>query len=290
MITSGKFAGNYIVVNTDKIAFVSKDPVSVSGSKLVSSMYQDEIRTVIKVNLSATGDETKVLEWLQKLKAASNEYSKVYTVKIIWQDGEESIANVTDTQYSKLLETQKLRNPRYAQQKPTTRDIQSSKVTATQMPANSRNAYQQSATYNMGEQADRRTETGPLKKLLSVPGAGCICFGICFAMLGLILSLILSGIPTLLSCIAGVLCIVVGLMVFVSNTGKERAMKILFVVVLAGLLLALVFGVSWIVKNSGGNTGSEWATCHKCGGDGRVENSLGIEVECPQCDGVGFIP
>lgn len=69
----------------------------------------------------------------------------------------------------------------------------------------------------------------------------------------------------------------------------QKSDKIVAVIIVAVMLIALVSVVSWIVKNSGGNTGSEWATCHKCDGDGKVENGLGIEVKCPGCDGVGSI-
>lgn len=69
----------------------------------------------------------------------------------------------------------------------------------------------------------------------------------------------------------------------------QKSDKLVAVIIIAVVLIALVSVVSWIVKNSGGNTGSEWATCHKCDGDGKVENGLGIEVKCPGCDGVGSI-
>ena len=68
---------------------------------------------------------------------------------------------------------------------------------------------------------------------------------------------------------------------------NQTSNKILGIVAAAILVIALVCVVSWIVKNSGGD--NEWATCYECGGDGKVENVLGMEVKCPDCDGVGSI-
>lgn len=76
---------------------------------------------------------------------------------------------------------------------------------------------------------------------------------------------------------------------FLQKPSNQKSNKIVTVIIVAVLLIAFVSVVSWIVKNGGGNTGSEWATCHKCDGDRKVENALGIEVKCPGCDGVGSI-
>lgn len=89
------------------------------------------------------------------------------------------------------------------------------------------------------------------------------------------------------------LFIAIGMVGVVGATGKEKSAMTIAIAIIGIVVLCVLFAVGNFFSSifSGVFGGDdEWDTCHKCGGDGRVENSLGIEVECPQCDGVGFIP
>lgn len=71
----------------------------------------------------------------------------------------------------------------------------------------------------------------------------------------------------------------------IHNTGK-RVWAVI-------ILLAIVIGCVFIVRScidASKNGNGEWEICHKCGGDGKVENDLGFNVSCPRCNGVGYLP
>lgn len=106
MIISGKYEGNYIILNDKKNTFVSSDPVKLNGTTFVSTMYKEDIQSITKESEHASGDKNRVAFWLGSIAAAGMSETKIYVIRIVWQNGEESLANVTDYQYQYVLATQ----------------------------------------------------------------------------------------------------------------------------------------------------------------------------------------
>ena len=106
MIIAGKYEGNYFVLNDQKIAFISKDPVKLNVNTFVSTMYKDDIKSITKESEHASGNKEHVAYWLGSIAAAGVSETKIFVIKIVWQDGSESLANITDSQYQYVLATQ----------------------------------------------------------------------------------------------------------------------------------------------------------------------------------------
>ena len=70
---------------------------------------------------------------------------------------------------------------------------------------------------------------------------------------------------------------------------NKTVTKIISIVLVIALLIGCVFIVKSCIDASKSGDG-EWETCHNCGGDGKVVNDLGINVTCPRCNGVGYLP
>jgi hypothetical protein len=106
MIIAGKYEGNYFVLNGQKISFISKDPAKLNADTFVSTMYKDDIKSITKESEHASGNKERVAFWLGSIAAAGVSETKVYVIRIVWQDGQESLANITDSQYQYVLATQ----------------------------------------------------------------------------------------------------------------------------------------------------------------------------------------
>ena len=111
MIISGKYEGNYIVLNEEFVSFVSNDPVKLNKNTLVSTMYKEDVKSITKESEHASGDKERVAFWLGSIVAAGMSESKIFVIRIVWQDGQESLANITDKQYQYVLATQMKSNP-----------------------------------------------------------------------------------------------------------------------------------------------------------------------------------
>ena len=111
MIISGKYEGNYLVLNDQKISFISKDPIKLNADTFVSTMYKDDIKSITKESEHASGNKERIAFWLGSIAAAGVSETKVFVVRIVWQDGQESLANIIDSQYQYILATQIKSNP-----------------------------------------------------------------------------------------------------------------------------------------------------------------------------------
>ena len=217
----------------------------------------------------------------------------LYIVSITWQDGEVSIANVTSTQFSWIFDTKNVQNPQYAHPQ----------STATNSPktANSQAASQKPAGTSVQNHATPKAAKDAEKKFFSMMGKFFLLVGLIGAALISLVSFALhgkiyvfnGGALTTMAWIVCFLFIIIGIVGALGASGKEKTSMAVACAVIGIVILCVLFAVgnffSGIFDGVFGGDG-KWDTCHKCGGDGRVENSLGIEVECPQCDGVGFIP
>ncbi|MBQ7294005.1 MAG: hypothetical protein IJW79_09740 [Clostridia bacterium] len=106
MIIAGKYEGNYIVLNDKQVSFISRDPTKLSGATFVSSMYRGDIESISKVSEHASGNKERIALWLGSITAAGMSETKIFVIKIVWWDGQESLANVTEYQYQYVLATQ----------------------------------------------------------------------------------------------------------------------------------------------------------------------------------------
>lgn len=273
MITSGKYAGNYIALNASKVAFVSRDPVVVNEQTMVSSMYQDDVKSISIMSVGAAGDEAAVAEWLGALKAAGEGDNKVYTVRIIWHDGEISIANITDTQSTRVWATRAIQKSQIMSQKPA-----------------------EASTVNANTQSAEKAKEVE-KKFFAMLAKPFLLIGIGGMLLISLVSLALYGkiyvfggeAYTAALWIVCFLFTAIGMVGALGATGKEKSAMTVAFAIIGIVILCILFVVGNFFSGifSGGD--DKWDTCYKCGGDG-ITSSSGVPVKCPRCNGVGYIP
>jgi hypothetical protein len=293
MIVSGKYAGNYIALSRRRVAVVSKNPILVNEKTMVSTLYQDDVQDISIVKFGASGDGVAVDHWLNILNGVGMGDDKIYTIQITWRDGETSIANVTDAQFTKIFHSKETVNPG--------NNLPESPAASAPVTAN----IQRESPPNAGTGTHHQTSTNPAKEVekrfFLMMGMFFLPIGIIGAVLISVVSLLLYGkiylfdgdLITSMLWIVCFLFIVIGIVGALGAIGNEKASMAVACTVIGIVILCVLFAVGnffgSIFDGIFGGDG-EWDTCLKCGGDGSVVNSLGIEVECPRCNGVGFIP
>ena len=272
MITSGKYAGHYIALNGAKVTAVSTHPFLVNQQTFVSCMYLNDIQSVSMVGYGATGDTIAVQNWLTTLRGAGMRTDKTYTIRILWRDGTESIANVTDDQFSAIFASKSTPNPQYAPPKPIT----------PQKP--------NPPTSNGANDVEKKffAMFGRFFLLLGIGGAALICL-VSWALYGEIY--VFDGYE--ITAVLWILCflfIAIGLVGVFGSIGKQKISKGMAIAIIGIVILfALVAVGNFFSGCSSGSSSNKdghlvTGTCSHCYGSGKT--SYGSE--CRWCNGTGY--
>lgn len=111
MILSGKYEGNYFHFNEQKIAVVCSDPKRLDANTFVRTMYKEDVLSLCVLNEQPAANNENIEILFGALAATATNKHKLLTIKIVWSDGEESIATIVDEWYTHLLATQAKPNP-----------------------------------------------------------------------------------------------------------------------------------------------------------------------------------
>lgn len=289
MITSGKYAGYYIAVNSSKVAVVSKNPTWVNEQTMVSFMYQNDVQDVAVIGYGATGDAVAVQNWLTTLKGAGMSGDDIFSISITWRDGAVSFANVTSTQFSAVFATKMIQNPQYAYQQPIAPNPTpvAKPQYAPQKPTGT-SGYKPTPP-NAAKEAEKKF-FGMLAKTglsIGIGGAALICL-VSLALYGKIY--MFDGYEfTGWLWIICFLFIAIGIVGILGAIGKEKVSKGVAIVIIGIVIISLLATVGNFF--SGCNSGSSnkdghlvTGTCSHCHGSGRTSYGK----ECGWCNGTGY--